>query len=253
MREGAKRRLAGAVVVVSLAVIFVPMLFDNDSMPPPLVDNALLTEPNFASRFDAPLSEQATDPADGLTDDDMPMMDADLSLLGSEPTTAPSLTPVPVAVPDEPARWNEPVVVTPPGRIEQSSPRPVRPAVTTMKPVTATRPVTTTKPAAPAKPVVKPKPAPPEKAAPKAKPPADEMSTWVVQVASLGSAQMAADLQKKLRSDGFSAFVEKAQVRGKTYYRVRVGPNADRSSAEKTASRIRQKQNVEPLVQRYQK
>ncbi|HSQ06084.1 MAG TPA: hypothetical protein VLM84_00065, partial [Chromatiaceae bacterium] len=48
MREGAKQRLVGAVVVVALAVIFVPMLFEQESLDlAPPVQQAIPEAPRF--------------------------------------------------------------------------------------------------------------------------------------------------------------------------------------------------------------
>ncbi len=269
--------MTGAVVVVALAVIFVPMLFEEEVSVPPMVESPLPTEPDFASRFEPATLSPPVESARGTADADLPVMDGDLSAVESEPPETddlafapPLVAPGQISQPDRTRRIDS---APQPDRLNQSSAKPAatptkpaatptKPAATptkpaATKPVTPTRPVVTTKPAIPAKPAATPPaktatPAKPEKTAPNARSPADGMPTWVVQVASLGSAQAADDLEKKLRGDGFSAFVEKAEVRGKTYYRVRVGPNADRTSAEQTADRLRQKQKVEPLVQRYQ-
>ena len=48
-----------------------------------------------------------------------------------------------------------------------------------------------------------------------------------------------------------SAFVEQAEVRGKLFYRVRVGPEVDRAGAERTAARLRDQQKLDTLIQNY--
>jgi DedD protein len=78
----------------------------------------------------------------------------------------------------------------------------------------------------------------------------DGMPSYVTQVASLGTAASAQELAAKLQDEGYSAFVESAEVGGRTYFRVRVGPEADRSSAEKTAAKLRRTYK-DPFVQRY--
>jgi DedD protein len=78
----------------------------------------------------------------------------------------------------------------------------------------------------------------------------DGMPSWVTQVASLGSAASAEQMAEKLRGEGYSAFVEQANVGGRTYYRVRVGPEIDRASAERTAAKLGREYN-KPYVQRY--
>jgi DedD protein len=77
------------------------------------------------------------------------------------------------------------------------------------------------------------------------------MPSWVIQVASLGTPESAGELESRLRDGGFSAFVEKAEINGKLYYRVRVGPEADRASAERTASQLRDRHRLDTLIQSY--
>lgn len=74
----------------------------------------------------------------------------------------------------------------------------------------------------------------------------------MVQVSSLGSPEAAGKLADKLKQAGYSAFVERAEVGGKTYYRVRVGPDIDRANAERTAEMLRKQQKLDTLIQRYQ-
>jgi murein L,D-transpeptidase YcbB/YkuD len=55
--------------------------------------------------------------------------------------------------------------------------------------------------------------------------------TWVVQVASLRDPGGAQRLVDELETQGFRAFIQRSQVEGKSYHRVRVGPLADRREA----------------------
>lgn len=221
MREGAKRRLAGAVAIVALAVIFVPMFFEKESLAPPARDLALPNEPDFD---DHALTDLALDPPTSQVTEERY---ADLPI-ESDPLTLPVPAGVDEANPDGAAdqdRQTEKTIrrdspAEPPGQIGRSPTKspPVVKAVEAVAP-------------------------------PKARD--DGMPSWVIQVASLGTAQSAADLETKLRSAGFSAFVEKAEVRGKQYYRVRVGPEVDRAGAERAATRLRQQQKLDTLIQRY--
>jgi len=77
------------------------------------------------------------------------------------------------------------------------------------------------------------------------------MPSWVIQVASVATPEGAAELQGKLKTGGFPAFVEKAQVNGKLYYRVRVGPEVDRARAEQTAARLRERYKVATMIKNY--
>ncbi len=86
-------------------------------------------------------------------------------------------------------------------------------------------------------------------AGPKPVPPGT--NAWVIQVASLGSPEAARSLQDELRSKGYPAFVEQADVRGRRYYRVRIGPEVERARAERLAERLAADTGGKPLVQSY--
>ncbi|MGE5347526.1 MAG: SPOR domain-containing protein, partial [Acidithiobacillales bacterium] len=72
---------------------------------------------------------------------------------------------------------------------------------------------------------------------------------WFVQVLATKKAEEADDMTKKLRADGFKADV--TPVPGKPgWFRVRIGPFADRSKAEATAAKIQkvEKTKRRPIV-----
>jgi DedD protein len=91
-----------------------------------------------------------------------------------------------------------------------------------------------------------PSSAPPEPA-PVARPLADEVKPaaapvrggLAVQVGAFGSAATARKLADQLNGDGFSAYVAPLAKGGKTLYRVRVGPVADRAAADKLAAQLK--------------
>ncbi|EGV17211.1 SPOR domain-containing protein [Thiocapsa marina] len=204
MQEGAKKRLVGAIVIVSLAVIFVPMLFEEESMTalPPL-PSVVPEEPLVDERFRA---ESFLTPAD-----------SGVGGFAQEAWVEPGGSDVPG---EEVA---EPVYESPAGE-----------------------------PVADSEDVLPPAP-PAEEAIPIAPPPMardDGMPSYVTQVASLGTAASAQELAAKLQGEGYSAFVEPAEVGGRTYYRVRVGPEVDRARADKTAAELGRKYKG-PFVQRY--
>jgi DedD protein len=213
MQEGAKKRLVGAIVIVALAVIFVPMLFEEETATdlPPL-PAVIPEQPVVDDRF---RSESFLTPADsgvgGLPDE------AWVDPVTAGPSVDEETEPVYEAGFDEPA-GDSAVPLSPP-----SSGGASRAASTETAPV-------------------------PEAPPPMARD--DGMPSYVTQVASLGTPDGARVLAEKLRGEGYSAFVESAEVGGRTYYRVRVGPEADRSSAEKTAAKLRRTYK-DPFVQRY--
>lgn len=206
MQEGAKKRLVGAVVIVSLAVIFVPMLFEEEPLTalPPL-PAVIPEEPVVDDRF---RSESFLTPSE-----------SGVGGLEEEALVDPGVLALPAG--DEPAADSV---------YERSVDEPVADSAGTG--------------------VAAPTPAADLPVAPPPMARDDGMPSYVTQVASLGTSAGAQDLADKLRGEGYSAFVESAVVGGKTYFRVRVGPEVDRSRAEKTAAKLRQKYKG-PFVQRY--
>lgn len=73
---------------------------------------------------------------------------------------------------------------------------------------------------------------PPEAAEPR------PASGWAVQVAALGNEAAARAMAAELQSRGYAAFVLEYRLNGKVYYRVRVGPEAQRERAEALAGRL---------------
>jgi len=127
MDEAAKRRLAGAAVLVALAVIFVPMLVEDkqsDGVGEPIV---IPEPPDFDARYD----ESATP--------------SEQTLEGAPPAAASGPGPLPAPPPPD----DEPATVSAPQRpASRPAPRPTTAA--------APRPAETPAPA-----VVGPKPVPP--------------------------------------------------------------------------------------------
>ncbi|WP_295388117.1 SPOR domain-containing protein [uncultured Thiodictyon sp.] len=207
MRDGAKKRLIGAVVVVALAVTFVPMLFEPPSSDsPPAIQQPVPSPPAFEPGLK---NEVFLGPQD--------------SGVGGGAESA-SRVSQPLALP--PAGELAPVPIGAPGRAETPGAR---------------------RGAAPVQAQDK-SPATPELAPPRG---ANDLPSWVVQVASVASPEGAAELEGKLRADGFAAFVEKAEVNGRVTYRVQVGPELDRVRADRTAARLREKHKVSPLIKSY--
>lgn len=201
MDEGAKQRLVGAAVLVALAVIFLPMLFEKRSgqtgsdlsvaVPAtPAVDTSLPDEAEAAIALPPPENFGWDDP--------------EPSLPGTVPVPDSAQAALTPAAP--PVR-----VIDPAPGIATSSPPPR---------VAPTAPATSVAPGAGKKTV-----------------PAG-LEAWVVQVASVRSADSARKLRDDLRRGGFAAFIEEAVVNGATTYRVRVGPEVEKSDAQVSAQQL---------------
>ncbi|MEL7030304.1 MAG: septal ring lytic transglycosylase RlpA family protein, partial [Pseudomonadota bacterium] len=95
--------------------------------------------------------------------------------------------------------------------------------------------------AAPPQPEPAPEPDPPARAAPESAPPAPAASETgeilFVQVASLTSSENASALKTKLESFG-SSQVGLADINGRRFYRVRIGPMTSRGEAEVARARL---------------
>ena len=68
--------------------------------------------------------------------------------------------------------------------------------------------------------------------------------SWSVQANSYPDAKSANDLVDRLKNKGYNAFVTEANVKGKVWYRVRVGRFGSRDEAEKIAAALKNNENM---------
>jgi DedD protein len=219
MDEAAKRRLVGAAVLVALAVIFVPMLIERDD-----------------DDFGEPIVIPDAPDLDGTS-----AGDGDSSLTGSgfdQPLVQPDDLLMPLPIPEPPPS----ALDTGPASVESRSAAQgesiTAPAERPANAASASRGDKDRGEARSLAPAG-PKPVPPG------------TSAWVIQVASLGSPEAAREFQDELRAKGYPAFVEQANVGGRRYYRVRVGPEIERGRADRLATQLAADTGAQPLVQRY--
>ncbi|MBC3376200.1 SPOR domain-containing protein [Pseudomonas sp. SWRI92] len=212
-----KQRMVGALVLVALAVIFLPMLFSRQD------EQRQVT-------VDAPSAPQAPS---------VPPVQVE-----------PVAVPEPQALPQEPVPSDEELAEqsTEPSAPTASAPAAVAPAPSApSKPVVAPTPV-------PATPAVKPPPSQPITPATKpdttqSRVDANGLSvSWSVQLASLTSRESAEKLQKNLRSQGYNAYIRSAD--GKN--RVFVGPLIERAEADRLRDLLNRQQNLKGFVVRFQ-
>ena len=230
MEEGSKRRLIGATVVVVLLVTFVPMVLEEAPKPPataPVSEVAPRDQarPEMDAEFRQPVKQS---PLATITE--LPPPDL---LTSSERDMAASRVDMPVAK-----------LATPPKGTEAQKPKE---AAKDPKKEAAKEPkkeiAKVTPPKEPAKEKEPAKPAEPG--------PKKTGAGWVFQVASLSERAKADEMAGNLKSKGFPAFVETAEVNGKTYFRVRVGPRKERKDIDALAAAVRDKTGQSGQVQRY--
>ncbi|MGC5700493.1 SPOR domain-containing protein [Pseudomonas sp. NFXW11] len=175
-----KQRMVGALVLVALAVIFLPMLFSRED------EQRQVT-------VEAPAAPQAS--------------------------VMPQVQVEPVVVPEQQVLPQEPVPVAEPVVQQQAAPsQPIAPVVAPVvasKPVPAPKPVATPvpvpqpqpQPVASAKPDTRP-----------SRIDANGLSvSWSVQLASLSSREGAESLQKTLRSQGYNAYIRSADGKNRVF------------------------------------
>ncbi len=214
MDEQLKKRLLGGVVLVSLMVIFLPMLLEEDS---PL---------------DKPLQQDAipdrSQERDGFEKNALTLPDAPKP---GEAFVQPEVDPPPVFIPPQ-----EQTAVTDlelPVETAKSGQEPRQPLPEVKASPKTAQPETVA--------AIKPVPAPSD-------------DSWVVQVASLSLKEKADGLIKDLHVHGYRAYLQEANVSGRVWYRVRIGPEPSRPKAETLAARLKvelQSRGLQPTVLHY--
>jgi DedD protein len=81
-----------------------------------------------------------------------------------------------------------------------------------------------------------------------ASPISSQRGAWSVQLGSFASRSNADNLTRQMKGQGFAAFVLEGGSGNSARYRVRVGPLADRESAERVAAKLKSLGHVSSLV-----
>ena len=193
--KGLKQRIVGALVLLALAVIFLPMLFSRE--------------------------------------DELRQVSVDAPGMPAAPTM-PQVALDPVEVP-QPVAEEEVPPVEPLDAPIVTEPASVQPAA----PVTAQ--------AAPAAPAVV-EPSKPATVEPKRLDASSLPVSWSIQLASLSSRPGAEELQKKLRSQGYNAYIR--SVDGMN--RIFVGPLIERAEADRLRDQLNRQHKLNGFVVRFQ-
>lgn len=223
-----KQRMVGALVLIALAVVFLPMLFSRP-------DELREVRVNAPSPPVAPVVPDVSVQPAAVPDAPPPTVVEDAA-----PATAPSPAPAPAPA----ITAKAPAQAHPPSMPIASAPTVTAPSAGT--PVTGT-------PVAGTHAVAQPKVAP-QAATPAPTASANKLDgsgvpvSWSVQLASLSSRAGADTLQKTLRTQGYNAYVRSAD--GKN--RVFVGPLIDRAEAERLRDVINRQQNLKGFVVRFE-
>jgi DedD protein len=213
MDQMLKQRLIGAIVIIALAVIFIPMILEGpdkelstrtQNMPPP-------------PAIDYPTEVELPVPA------------------ASSESPEPAETPA-TAAPEQQV-----------SALPESAVPPAEPAAAPAPPPASVKPVEpVAKPPAPKPAVAKPPP-PSDRSAPKT---ASVVSQggWVLQVGSFSQQGNAQSLRDRLKKAGYQVSMQVAKGADGSIHRVLVGPVSDRPMAEKLRDRLAREQKLTAMV-----
>lgn len=240
-----KQRLVGAIVLISLAVIFLPMLFTGKGE---------LGEKKFESQI----------PPEPAYEIKSPQVSVPLDLPSKRLEKVPLSEPVAL----EPEKKQPPVshkpgdsdtsktakqdaAETKPEQVEKSTPvKSISEPIQIPPPAKKTQAKTSPESQ---KPAAKDIAGSSQKTAPvdKQKTKKSNTSGWVVQVGSFTKKPNATKLRNKLRNQGMASFVVTGKSDKGEVYRVRVGPEISRDDAEKLQEKIKQITKLTGLVMQY--
>jgi DedD protein len=74
------------------------------------------------------------------------------------------------------------------------------------------------------------------------------VKSFALQVGTFGSNENAVKMRDKLRKTGYTAFVHKSTSKGKTSYKVRIGPEVEHSVLEKVKADIKKSQKIDGYI-----
>lgn len=234
-----KHRIVGALVLIALAIIFLPMLFKTDEEHSlPQVNVQAPAMPNIPAPPQYPvesvtLPEPITQPEPVPYSPELPPSPEEAQQ-GEIIHTPAAVEPAPVVLTPEPVTPPAPVVTPKPVMVETPKPvpAPVVPAAPTPPPA---KPVTPAKPAAPAN----------------VAPGIDRNNlpvSWALQLASLQSLPNAQALRDKYRSKHYSAYVRSADG----VHKVFIGPLIREAEAQAMCKQLKTRDGQECFVTRYQ-
>jgi DedD protein len=227
VRRRARHRLTGAVVLVLLAVVGFPLLFDTQPRPvsvdTPIVVPDRQKTPALASNVPVPAAQAPAKPL--LPNTEAATVPAQSSLDARE-----EVVPKPAApMSDKPA--------------EKPADKPVeKPVITKAEAKPEVKPESKPEPKPEAKAPTPPKPKDDGQKAQallEGKPVKPAASRVTIQVGAFTDAAKIRDVRSKLEQAGLKTYTQVVEKDGKSTTRIRVGPFETKEEADKAAARIR--------------
>jgi len=216
-----KQRLVGALILVALGVVFWPIIFvepgeqpaaERASIPPrPQVDTAPIEAPELAGLRRSPPMAAQQEPEQGQGQEQVQKREQEQELVSVKPA----------AEPEQPSAVAEKA----PAAIAEKTPLAAAPVE---QPRTRSQ--------APEKLAIDSDGVP---------------VAWILQVASVSSADKAEQLRQRLLTMQQKAYVKKVDRGGKDLYRVYIGPKFERAKLEKIQSDVDAEFGVKSMIARY--
>lgn len=231
LRRRARRRLIGAIALVTVIAVVLPWVLDSEPQPTGPDVSVQIPSPN-AGEFTTKVAPAGPAAPARSTPESKPQSEA-----GPAPEGKPAARPAPEAksVPERRAAGSGTDATAGPETLEAEQLRSLTPPLprsvaSADKGGTAKAP-----PKAPEKPAA-PKPDPKPAAAP-AKAGGDK--GFIVQVGALADPEKAKALQQQLAAKGLPTYTESVETPKGTVTRVRVGPFPTREAAEQSRDRLK--------------
>lgn len=216
-----KQRLVGAIVLVALAVIFIPMLLPGSgSITGGISGSNIPPEPDyrFAPTLPAPKAPSLADAPE------LPLDDAALAKASNLEKTATGDASNSIEG-KAPERRLPPNAESAPSKKTSRKPQSAKSTIGSEKQTETGKKQKNEK--------------------------SLKASGWVVQVGSFSSARNAKALRDKLRKQGNASFIENSKNSTGPVYRVRVGPMVSHTAAEKLRVKLAKVSGLKGLVQAY--
>jgi DedD protein len=223
LRKRARRRLVGAIALVTIIAVFLPMVLDHE--PKPVSQDVSIKIPSpdagvFTSKI-VPVAP-AQKPA--------PASKPEAAAPAESTSVAPAKAEPPKVVAAAPAAKSATAAANPPAYDTEAAP-PKKAAAE--KAAAAVKPAEKPVVAEPAKAVETAKPAE------KTKPPAKGAAGYVVQVAALNDPDKARQMRDQISATGVKAYTEVVPTAKGNVTRVRAGPFASRPDADKARDKLK--------------
>jgi len=74
------------------------------------------------------------------------------------------------------------------------------------------------------------------------------IKSFALQVGTFATAENAGKMRDKLKKAGYTTYVHKVQSKGKTSYKVRIGPELEYSLLEKTKKNVKKHQKIDGYI-----